>query len=535
MYKILIIDDESAIRNTLIKLVNCFHSEYEIVGEAVNGFQGLALINEKMPDIILLDIKMPEMDGITLLEKLRKRKSNCKVIILTAYNDFSYARDALKLSALDYLLKPVKRDDLKKVLNKAALMIKNERENLQRDISIQNLLGKSVHAYRDAVLNQLIEGDNYDKVIMDIPSVFTTKFEYAAVLVFKFSGDLNTTNVRLSELKYVLENDLSTNIKGYCFFDKDKNLVFIDLINDAMAKDSLKSVVAEHAKIIQYAFYTEKGYRIPIGIGRICNTISTIYKSYSEACIALEYRFTLVDKSIIFIDDCKHSDIEIKYPSKIENRFLNSLMFGDNSSIINLNLFFDEVTKEQLNPASLKQICMQLGVTVLKKTKELNLSTQLSSFEDSCFFNMSRYETVNEFKNQMTLISYKIINCLAENEKLINEQRFKFMVDNYLETNFYKNIGLIDVAKELGLTRNYFSSLFKKEVGENFVEYLTQYRIEIAKKKLADGNLPISKIAEMVGFNDVKYFFRVFKKYERITPKEYQQHAKLSAYLNGEQ
>ena len=204
MYKVLVIDDEPAIRNTLIKLISCFNVEYEIVGEAVNGLQGLTLIKEKKPDIIILDVKMPEIDGIALLEKIRKQNINCKVIILTAYDNFSYARDALKLSALDYLLKPVKREDLQKVLNKAALMIKKEKEGFEREISMKTLLDKSARAYRDAVLNQLINGDNYDKLVNDISIVFPEKFKYAAVMVFNIFGDVAEKTNKLKEIRHYI-------------------------------------------------------------------------------------------------------------------------------------------------------------------------------------------------------------------------------------------------------------------------------------------------------------------------------------------
>ena len=287
--------------------------------------------------------------------------------------------------------------------------------------------------------------------------------------------------------------------------------------------------INEHARIIQYAVNTSKGYTIPIGIGRIYEDIGSIYKSYSEACIALEYRFVLFDSSVISFIDCKYSSSQYIYPSKTENLLLNSLILGDGDSILsNLHQFFDEITEERLNPSTLKQICMQLGIAILKRLKELNMPIHLIGIEDTHFFDMSRYETVNDFKNQLTTIIYKIINCLNENRKLISEFKLKKMVDKYLESNFSRNIGLADVAIEFGVTPNYFSSLFKKEVGENFVEYLTRYRIRIAKEILVQENIHISRVAEMVGYTDVKYFFRVFKKFEGITPKEYKQHTRLS-------
>lgn len=528
MHSVLIIDDEPAIRNTLIKLINCFHNEYRIVGEAVNGSQGFNLILENKPDIIILDIKMPEMDGLALLEKIRKQNIGSKVIILTAYNDFEYARTALKHSVLDYLLKPVKRSDLLKVLNKASLIIKKEQEGMEREISIKKTLDKSAHAYKDTLLSQLVDGENLGRILDDIPSVIP-RFKCASVMVFNIWSDPAVKKSRLNEIRQLVETFPNMHIKGHCFTDRDNRLVFIEILEDDSCQDNLSKVITEHAKIIQYMLYNAKGYCISIGIGRTYHEVGELSKSYSEACIALEHRFSFPDKSIISIDDCTNYPAEFKYPSKIENLLLNSLLFGDGDSIlINIDLFFEAIIAESLNPAALKQACMQLGMTMLKKIKELNINAQTDIPADSCFYDMSRYETVNEFKNQLTIISYKIIQFINENRKNKNEYKFKKMVDKYLDENYQRNIGLIDIAKELGITPNYFSSLFKKEVGENFVEYLTQYRIEKAKKMLVEDSLNISKIAEIVGFNDARYFFRVFKKNEGITPKEFQQNARFS-------
>ncbi len=523
MYKVLIVDDEPGIRNTLKKLISCYNSNYEIVGEAVNGIQGLSLIKEKVPDIVILDIKMPEMDGIALMEKLKKQHLNCKIILLTAYNDFNYARSALKLSALDYLLKPVNREDLRKVLNKAVMIIKKEKEGFEREASIKKLLDKSVNAYRDTILNQLIDGDNYEKVINDIPSIFTVKYEFLVIMVFNVFEELSVKNIHLKELKQLIEDDMNPNIRGYCFFDKDKKLVFLGLI-DIDEKDDPNSIVEEYAGHIQSVFYSLKGIKIPIGIGNIYNSLCSIFKSYSEACIASEYRFVLTEKRIISISDCSSSNFHYKYPTKIENYILNALLLGDSDSIIiNFNGFFNVATNEPINPSNLKQICMQLGVTILKKIKELNIYNQLNINDDTYFYDMNKYETVHDYRNQLIQIIFQIISILNENGKSRNELKLRKMVDKYLENNYSRNIGLIDVAKDIGVTPNYFSSLFKKEIGENFVEYLTRFRMQVAKKILTHENVNISKVAEMVGYSDVKYFLRVFRKLEGITPKEYKQ------------
>jgi len=521
MCKILIVDDEPATRNTLKKLIDCFQQKYEIIGEAANGFQALNLIKEKKPDIVILDIRMPEINGITLLEKLRKQNINCKVIILTAYDNFNYARDALKFSAFDYLLKPVKREDLQKVLGKASLIIKKEKESLDREFTMKILLDKSTKAYRDAVLNQLIDGDNYDKLANDIPIIFPREIEYAAITVFNIFCDTSEKTSRLKEIRRYIENELSSYIKGYCFFDKDNRLVLLNTIDNEYNID-------ENVKFIQYTIKAAKGYSIPAGIGRIYKDLRNIYKSYSEACIALEYRFTSVDKNIIYFTDCKYSNAGYVYPLKAEDLLLNSLILGDKDSVLsNINQFFDEITREGLNPATVKQICMQLGISVLKKVKEFNIPIHLLNITDNHFFDMSRYETINDFRNNLIMNTYKIIKYLNENKELRNKFEFKEIVDKYLESNFSRNIGLLDIANEFGITPNYFSSLFKKEVGENFVEYLTRYRIKIAKEILASKNTSVSKVAEMVGYTDVKYFFRVFKKYEGVTPKKFKQHVKL--------
>lgn len=526
MHDILIIDDEPATRFTMIKLIESFKGPYRIVGEATNGRQGLLLLEEKRPDIVILDIMMPEVDGLSMLKRIREKHYRCQVIVLSAHHDFEYVRTSFQLSALDYLLKPIKREELQAMLDKAVEAHKREVSEREREQSVHRLLNKSLQAYREAVLSQLIEPGGYERVSGDLPGALGLEdgMREAAAVVF----DLPENEERMDRLRKFKEFAMSGSAdpsRTFVFSDKDHRVVMMEMTPEAAGAADADEAVVDRVRALQDAFCESGGVMISAGIGQPEPDLRLFHRSYSSACISLECRFATLGKTIFTTGDRRTREQEYVYPYDRESAYFRALAAGDEAATVeHLEAFFQQLAEQSLHPATLKQLCMQFGLSLLKRVKTLTFHPE-PDMGDAMFYDMSRYEHIGDFTMQIKRISAHIINGANASHK--SEQGrgspLKRKVDQYLHAHYAGNIGLPDLAAELGLSVNYFCSLFKKEAGSNFVDYLTQYRLRIAKELLAGTTAPVTEIAERVGYSDFRYFLRVFKKLEGVTPSEFRQ------------
>ena len=502
MCKVLIVDDEPAVRNTLKTLLSQ-SSRCEIVGQAQNGVEGIALTHRHQPDIIIVDINMPKMNGIEMIEKLREERNPCITIILTAFNEFEYAKKAIKLNVLDYLLKPIKKTELIDVMDKAMLAL-SEHE------------APSDSRQHKRMLRQLIQRGSYDANKEDIEMALgILPQSKMRTLLFDLSSihDGQSVNKVISRVVHDLDS------RAWYMVDEGQHAVVLVDHQDMDETDANQDIY-QWAQCVQDAVFAQEGVVISAGIGGIY-TPDVLYKSHQEATMALEYRF-VITKDIICFEDCHLQGCATPYPRQEANCLINALAVGDRRATLSKARKFNQYLLDTShNPVILKQYCTRFGLDLLACIKKLKLLERVEVEDERCFYHMERFATIKDYADWLLQILRRSLDSMVEKDEKEPQKDFKKVVEHYIMEHYHRDIGLADIADAVGLSSSYFSMLFKKKYEVNFVEYLTMYRVERAKSYLQSSRITIKDVASLSGFHNAKYFFRVFKRLEGITPAEY--------------
>ncbi len=407
--KIAIVDDDNIIRIGLAKIVEKLNDGYKVVGSFKNGAVALDYLKEYGQDIdlVITDIKMPLMTGVELIEKSIKELENPPLfIVLSGYDEFNYVRDSMKFGAFNYLLKPIKKDELKNIMEEVEEKLDHKKHN-------------------DMLYNKSID-----------------------VLKKDFFKSILFSNKELGKKN---ENPLLKNMQ------LDENYVYKMIVVDRNDES--------------------------------INLVSAFIKEVVEEYIHIEYS-SFYYKNIIYIIFYINNK---KYNNS--NEIIDSIMEKADSFIKNkINMYVLETTEE-----------------VWKLRDQSNL---VRNVEEKRLTNMPPKKYLLNNETKLSEI-FKIDNNPSNDINVIK------LAKEYIINNFNKNITLKDVADEVFLSQNYLSELFKKEMGEGFYEFLSNYRIKKSKEILITTNLKVYEVAKMVGYNDSISFGRAFKKITGTTPNNF--------------
>ena len=405
--KIVVVDDDKIIRLGLTKIIKRLFEQHEVISDFNNGAVALEYLRDNKVDLVITDIKMPIMTGSELIEKSAKELDNPPMfVVLSGYDEFTYVRDTMKSGAFNYLLKPIKQEELKKVIEEVEVKIK---ENKKQD----KLLSKSI---------EVLKRDFFKHILF--------------------------SNV---ETNYKTDRSLLENIQLNENYKYKMTIVQRDGNNDKTIISNFIRDILELNKDVEYlSFYFED------------NVYIVFYLECSEVNLINKLTEDIISKADSLVENDKNVFI-IEYTDKVWQLREQSRLFRK----IKNNISSESKAKKYI----------------------LNLSEEMNN------------------------------NIYDENEKT-NVTAIK-LAKQYIIKNFNKNITLKEVADEVFLSQNYLSELFKKEMGEGFYDFLSRYRIQVAKDLLLTTNLRVYEIAENVGYNDSITFGRAFKKITGATPNSF--------------
>ena len=405
--KIVVVDDDKIIRLGLTKIIRRLFEQHEVISDFQNGLVALEYLRENKVDLVITDIKMPIMTGCELIDTAINELDNPPMfIVLSGYDEFTYVRDTMKSGAFNYLLKPIKKDELKKVIEEVEVKIK---ENKKQD----KLLSKSI---------EVLKRDFFKHILFS-----------------NIEGNYKTD-------KSLLENmQLNENYRyKMTIIQRDKN-------SDKTIVSSFIKDILENNKGLEYlSFYFEDNIYIVFYLE--CNDESLMNKLTED--IISKVDIFIENDNNVFVIESTDKVWQLREQSRLFRKLKNN-------------------------------ICSEVKV----KKYILNLSEESS-------------------------------NSIYDDNEKTNVTAIK-LAKQYIINNFNKNITLKEVADEVFLSQNYLSELFKKEMGEGYYDFLSRYRIQVAKDLLLTTNLRVYEVAQNVGYNDSITFGRAFKKLTGATPNSF--------------
>lgn len=535
-YKMMIVDDEFEIREGL----NSFYWErfqFQVVGLAANGKQALDLMQRNDVDIVLTDIKMPVMDGIELSRAISVHYPHVKIVILSGYKEFSYARDALQAGVSEYLLKPVDLNHLSESMMKLKLLLDTERQSSQKLLTYENQLANSLPAARDHFFQSLLEDflPEYHeaKEKMSLLEIEMNATYYCCAAV-KFEwhdqadGGLTDVN-KLAKANTMIERHLeASQCHSYTLKKKAGELaLFLNLNATTVPPRKTLSLLFEH---IIVAIEQELGCRSIIGLGEVYQSLLSFPDSYKQARSIMERHIFRESSGLFQWDPADNLHVERKeYPYPFETKLLDAVLEGNSgNSTLYFQQFWDNCGLDS-ERAELPLVLKYLTPLFTMLERRLNLHG--ASFETMANLHMPFTEYVEQFQtlSQLKIALDRLISNITLHIRKLNDvvqttsHSAVQQVKKYIEEHSSEKITLNQMADLVYLNPSYFSIQFKKETGINFIDYLKYCRMEKAKELLRRIDLKVYEIGELVGYQDRKYFATTFKSYTKLTPLEYRQ------------
>jgi two-component system, response regulator YesN len=534
MYKLLIVDDEAEVREGLRTIIDWESNEITLCGEADNGVDALELIYQTSPDIVIMDIRMPVLDGLELLARISHNNISIKCIILSGYDDFYYAQKAIDLKAANYLLKPCRPNDILDAVLKAKTQLEQERQQEALFQKFEQQFLESLPTLKDKLLREIIYGKSmdYNKVESKV-NLYNINLPLKNLLVALIRIDTITNlynergDLGVETLKIAIAQLACSSLSEHCYNEVFQNGEDIVVIISPMQQTVQMNKVLSFMELLRNSISDTLNITVTLGIGNFAENLERLWISYKEAVSAVEAKFFLGENRIIVFNDIiLPNSQKTSYPLNEELAIINCLRTGNGATIEEKVQVFYKCLHQDGNPSKeyLQRATVALLGSIFKFCIENNISTSSIMDEELKFFeSIQKCETNNELQKRIVFITKGVIDKLAEREKI--NKLVKSAID-IIYSNYSSDITLDCIAKQVYITPGYLSQLFKQETGINFLDFLNQHRIQKAKGYLTSSFLKNYEISAKVGFNDEKYFSQVFKRYSGLTPTQYRDNCK---------
>ena len=560
MIKVFLVEDEYAIREGIKKSVDWEKNGFELVGEAGDGEMAFPKILKTKPDILITDIRMPFMDGLELATLVKKELSDIKIVVLSGYDDFNYAKQAISIGVEEYILKPVSGENLLKELGKIAESIRAHRQEEQaREKYLQDMeeiraleRQKFIHDMIDGKISMQESLEQGRELGIDITATYYSIVLFQAFLKNREDSDINSySGVNEEILRRIKEEyaDLK-NVYLYeqvgdvlCFLEKSDTLEEMDE-NVNRGIGIITNIMSEFSDWIYF-----------ISSGKPVERIRDVNNSYRDASRRFADRYMLDESCIILGNDdmpqrqkkfretieaekkdsAKDMDFDnidirkldisgIDFKMLSQKTILHFLRSGTLSEVGDLvNEYFNSIGEDAMGSIMFRQyILMESLLSGLTFLDSMGVGRDKASEILGDLKDPIKYvETLDSSRDYIRMLLNKMIeyrNQVSDKKYLeIIEKAKKFIQDEYRN----EDMSLQLVASNVNVSSNHFSAIFRKETGETFIDYLTRVRMENAKELLACTSMKTSEIGFEVGYRDPHYFSYIFKKTTGMSPKEY--------------
>lgn len=533
MIKVLIVDDDNIARTNIKILIDWEKKGYEMCAEAANGEEAIQLINETRPQIVITDMSMPVMDGITLIEYLSRNHPQIKVLVLSGYQEFDYVRKSMKYGAVDYVLKHTLNPQvLLDILKTAKEKLMEELSEQSRKIMLEEQINESKTLLRQKFINQLVQGAIGDrneimrkivdlKLDMDFKSLAVILFEideYNSISEKFSSCELNKL---ISSVENIAAEILKGDVKAVASHLQDGKFVVIISFGNIRSDLYIHNIIITTISRIKSSIKRYLNITACFSYSKIFNNISDIHKYFREAEVLLQDRFFKGKDRIIDKSTCTGSYNEyISLELSEEKSIIEALKAQDHKKIEEcIDTIFSKVIDNRLSYNSVQMICAELINIVNRVARETGIDIKrVYSDKDIPYESMKKMETLIEMKEWILKSYIKLADIIGEIKANSNYSEYTRKAISYIQSNYTKNVSLNEVAEYVGINSSYLSRVFKEDCGMGFVEYLNNIRVGYAKQLIETEGLKLKDVAKRVGFNNYTYFFKVFKDVLNVTP-----------------
>lgn len=480
MKTVMIVEDEKIIRQGIRAIVSRLSVPVEEIIECKNGEEALEILKKKPVDVCITDIRMPKMDGITLVKEMQKLPAPPQAVVISGYDDFNYAVELLRQGAREYILKPLEREKIAEIFEKLEeeLIEKKENQMMKEQIGYQQL--------KYLLLNNDINEEELEVIEKQYSEYFYDKGYYAACTNFQWGGVKWTCMKGVIHLKEVEKQDVF--LIGSSYLDE--------------FKQRMKT---------RY-----------VGISREYACIRELRKAYKEACEARKQAFILGEHEVLYKEQ------EYNYgqiPQEDIERIVQIISTADMEEINKLmEHMIYQVKRRLVSPREFEHAVCSLIDLLYKNYKSI---IDIDIETGNRYKNIYAYESIDEYYLDFyEWLKYFGRGMVLELEDYKNKQKIQRAIE-YVKKNYKKDLNMAVVSNYVSMNYSLFSYAFKQYTGSNFVYYLKKIRIDEAKRLLAETDSKVTDIAQQVGYDNEKYFMKTFKSVSGVSATEYRRNAAI--------
>ena len=517
MLKVFLVEDEFVIREGIKNNIDWETHGYEFCGEAGDGELAYPMIQRLRPDIVITDIRMPFMDGLELSRLIRRELPDIEIIILSGYQEFEYAKEAIKLGVAQYLSKPINGEELLAELEELSAKIEEKRRATQIRERYLKEMEENTLRERKKLFQSLVVGDNTAAELLE--SAERLGIDLSApwynIILFK------TQSLRHAQDEYSgslirIEEELRSLEDGTTVVSFDRNLEGKAFLLKAESEEQLQLQQQEYIEKIKDIMEKYEHVRYFGGIGRPVNRLRELPASFEQASHAFAHRYLVQDSRILdggYLaqgTEEEHFDIKQVNPKQIDRtRIQEFLKQGDREEVVYfVEEFFRDLSNKALQSNIFRQyITMDAYFCVADFLESLSTDTQDPETPSAIQYIIRILDKALEARDRAASSRYDDVV----------EQVMKYIEENYAEEELSLNL----LASHVNFSPNHLSMIFSQQTGMSFIKYLTDYRMNKAKELLRCTGKRSSLISQEVGYKDPHYFSYLFKKTQGMTPTQY--------------
>lgn len=535
MYRLIIADDESDVREGILQEIDWEKHGFEVAATAENGKEAYELVEKLVPDIVITDIKMPFMDGLSLSELIRQKYPATRIVILTGFDEFEFAQKAVKLRIDEYVLKPFSSQELINVLIKLKLQMDEEvaqRKNVQK---LREHYNQSLPILKANFLTLLITRKIDENEILNKAGTFNIDLNAKGFIVSVVNIDGGAREQKPDGPGLLEDRDLALfavlNVTGELIEKHRLGIVFIhngDIVVLSLSEDCESDTAVSNTltvlEEVRYCVEKYLGLSITVGVGTFCGGVSGISASFKDARLALDYRQVLGNNRVIYINDLESRCAKRPVFDELKEEALAStIKVGTADGVVRLvDTLFNELSEGDVSYKDYQIYLMEITMSILKTAKDAGIEfSRVMDADLNLFTDIYRFDSLQAAKDWILGICARITDIIARDRQGNFQQLVKSAKD-FIRNHFHESDMTINkVCKYLHISPGYFSTVFKRETKMTFLNYLVQLRMETARELLRMTELKSFEIAEKVGFSDANYFSNSFKKYTGVSPSEF--------------
>lgn len=526
-YSVLLVDDEEEVFEVIRKKLDWESMGFHVAGYARNGVEALEMAEELQVDVVMTDIKMPYMDGLTLCKKLKELYPTMKVIIFSGFDEFEYAKEAIKIEAEEYILKPINANELREVFERIKINLDRELDEKRNIDKLREYYMESLPVLQENFYTSLIEGrikgSEIEEYARNYQIEFTGPYYVVTILHISTSNPVSEDSIDPILLAMSVEKLAKEQLAGKWDSKVVTYLGDIIVITQLPDEESITRFTDRMDRICKMAKRVCKA-RVTAGIGQICNQPAGLAMSYQGAQNAISYRVLYgTTRAINIAETDPRENTDMPWEESYINEIIKRIKMGEAESLQEaIQKFTAQIAGSRMSLQKYRILIMEIITEIFR----LGANNQIN-LEEVFGENSDVYTQAMQLESSEALEKWLSENCLKMQKHILNERRdntksFVTKAIEYVKEHYAdQDLSIETICSYLNVSAAYFSTVFKKETGKTFINYLTDYRMEEAENLLLTENEKTYIIAQKVGYSDPNYFSYAFKKQFGMSPSKY--------------